>query len=106
MTSLPVGISTTTGVSAPRSRSQSELNTNDFLRLMTEQLKQQDPFEPTDNTQMVAQMAQMSSSSGIAEMNASLKTITGQLADQTALLQSLIPAEPAAQPSAASPVTG
>jgi flagellar hook assembly protein FlgD len=86
MTTLSLVTSTT----APtRSRSQSELGTTDFLRLMTEQLKQQDPFAPTDNTQMVAQMAQMSSSSGIAEMNASLKTIAAQLADQTVLLQSL-----------------
>lgn len=76
---------------ATKSKTRSELGTTDFLRLMTEQLKQQDPFAPTDNTQMVAQMAQMSSSSGIAEMNASLKTIAAQVADQTALLKSLVP---------------
>ncbi len=92
MTALTLPVTTATGVTAPRSRSQSELNTNDFLRLMTEQLKQQDPFAPTDNTQMVAQMAQMSSSSGIAEMNASLKAIGTQIADQTALLHSLVTA--------------
>jgi len=88
MTTLSSIASTT---SAAKSRSQSELGTTDFLRLMTEQLKQQDPFAPTDNTQMVAQMAQMSSSSGIAEMNASLKTIAAQIADQTALLKTLTP---------------
>jgi flagellar hook assembly protein FlgD len=88
MTTLSSITSTTT---ATRSKSQSELGTTDFLRLMTEQLKQQDPFAPTDNTQMVAQMAQMSSSSGIAEMNASLKTIATQIADQTALLKTLAP---------------
>jgi flagellar hook assembly protein FlgD len=92
MTALAPLLPTAAGITAPRSGSQSELNTNDFLRLMTEQLKQQDPFAPTDNTQMVAQMAQMSSSSGIAEMNASLKTIGAQIADQTALLQSLVAA--------------
>jgi flagellar hook assembly protein FlgD len=99
MTTFPLGISTASTAStvATKSRSQSELGTADFLRLMTEQLKQQDPFAPTDNTQMVAQMAQMSSSSGIAEMNASLKGIAAQLADQTALLQSLVaPATPPA----------
>jgi flagellar hook assembly protein FlgD len=90
MTILPIGISTTT-TNVATSKSQSELGTTDFLRLMTEQLKQQDPFAPTDNTQMVAQMAQMSSSSGIAEMNASLKSIAAQIADQTALLHALAP---------------
>jgi flagellar hook assembly protein FlgD len=76
---------------SPTSRSQSDLGTTDFLRLMTEQLKQQDPFAPTDNAQMVAQMAQMASSSGISEMNATLKSIGAQIADQTALLKSLAP---------------
>ena len=32
----------------------------DFLKLMTAQMKNQDPFDPVDNTQMVAQMAQFS----------------------------------------------
>jgi len=89
MTTLPAGISSVSSSAATTSRSQSELGTTDFLRLMTEQLKQQDPFAPTDNTQMVAQMAQMSSSSGIAEMNTSLKGIATQISDQTTLLQSL-----------------
>jgi flagellar hook assembly protein FlgD len=89
MTSLPAGISSTSTIAATKSRSQSELGTTDFLRLMTEQLKQQDPFAPTDNTQMVAQMAQMSSSSGIAEMNTSLKGIAAQISAQTTLLQTL-----------------
>jgi flagellar hook assembly protein FlgD len=97
MTMLPVGISTIASATVAKSKSQSELGTTDFLRLMTEQLKQQDPFAPTDNTQMVAQMAQMSSSSGIAEMNASLKSIAAQIADQTVLLQSLT--QPAATPA-------
>jgi flagellar basal-body rod modification protein FlgD len=104
MTVLPANISTTTGVigtTGTKSKSQADLNTNDFLRLMTEQLKQQDPFAPTDNTQMVAQMAQMSSSSGIAEMNASLKSISAQLSDQTALLKTLTtPAATTTPPSA------
>ncbi|MFS0737611.1 flagellar hook capping FlgD N-terminal domain-containing protein [Sphingomonas sp. 1P06PA] len=52
-----------------------------FLKLMTTQLKTQDPFDPVDNTQMVAQMAQFSSVAGIAEMNASLKAIAASVAD-------------------------
>lgn len=51
------------------------MNQTDFLRLLTTQLTTQDPFNPVDNTQMVAQMAQFSQVAGIAEMNASLKAM-------------------------------
>ena len=47
---------------------------------MTAQLKNQDPFAPVDNTQMVAQMAQFSSVAGISEMNSTLKAISDKLA--------------------------
>lgn len=50
-----------------------------FLRLLTTQMTTQDPFNPVDNTQMVAQMAQFSSVAGIAEMNQSLKTLISSL---------------------------
>jgi flagellar basal-body rod modification protein FlgD len=57
-----------------------------FLRLMTTQLTTQDPFNPVDNTQMVAQMAQFSQVAGIAEMNQTLRNIAdavggGRLSD-------------------------
>jgi flagellar basal-body rod modification protein FlgD len=55
------------------------MDQNDFLRLMTTQLTTQDPFNPVDNTQMVAQMAQFSQVAGIAEMNRSLSTIASSL---------------------------
>src|SRR3712207_1517193 len=51
------------------------MDQNDFLRLMTTQLTTQDPFNPVDNTQMVAQMAQFSQVAGISEINQSLKTL-------------------------------
>jgi len=51
-----------------------------FLKLLTTQMQTQDPFNPVDNTQMVAQMAQFSSTTGIAEMNASLKNIAAGIA--------------------------
>jgi flagellar basal-body rod modification protein FlgD len=65
---------------------QKQLGQTDFLRLMTTQLKEQDPFNPVDNQAMVAQMAQFSSVAGISEMNVSLKSIADQIAGQTALL--------------------
>ncbi|WP_446741167.1 flagellar hook assembly protein FlgD [Sphingomonas sp. H160509] len=55
------------------------LNQNDFLKLMTAQMQNQDPFNPVDNTQMVAQMAQFSSLAGISEMNTTMKAISDKL---------------------------
>jgi flagellar basal-body rod modification protein FlgD len=73
-----------------------QLGQEDFLRLMTSQLKQQDPFNPMDNQAMVAQMAQFSSVAGISEMNASLQSIATKLDNQTRLLANI---EALAKPS-------
>ena len=51
------------------------MDQSDFLKLMTTQLSTQDPFNPVDNTQMVAQMAQFSQLAGISEMNKNLATM-------------------------------
>ncbi|WP_373488451.1 flagellar hook assembly protein FlgD [Blastomonas sp.] len=58
---------------------RSSLDQTAFLKLMTTQLKFQDPFDPVDNQAMVAQMAQFSQVAGISEMNASLKSISSAL---------------------------
>ncbi|QTD55439.1 flagellar hook assembly protein FlgD [Parasphingorhabdus cellanae] len=57
------------------------LDQDSFLRLMTTQLKFQDPFDPLDNQAMVAQLAQFSSVAGISEMNQSLTDIASMLGD-------------------------
>jgi flagellar basal-body rod modification protein FlgD len=51
----------------------------DFIRLMTTQMKLQDPLEPVDNKEMIAQMAQFSSLSGIENINSTLKAISSPL---------------------------
>ncbi|TGV57618.1 flagellar basal body rod modification protein, partial [Mesorhizobium sp. M2D.F.Ca.ET.160.01.1.1] len=64
------------GLNAPNSNATKKKNTldhADFLRLMTEQLQHQDPLKPMDNTQMVAQMAQMSTVQGITDLNKTVK---------------------------------
>lgn len=72
---------------------------SDFLRLMTAQLSQQDPFNPIDNQQMVAQMAQFSSLAGISETNTTLQKISEQLTAQTQLLKDIKAATPAPAPT-------
>lgn len=51
----------------------------DFIRMMTTQMQMQDPFEPVDNKEMLAQMAQFSSLSGINDVNETLKQISSKL---------------------------
>jgi flagellar basal-body rod modification protein FlgD len=77
MTTIP-GLTGSSATSASGVSPQ-VLGQAEFLRLMTTQLTTQDPFNPVDNTQMVAQMAQFSQVAGIAEMNRSLQTIAASL---------------------------
>ena len=58
---------------------KSTLGQQDFVRLMTAQLQYQDPLNPQDNTQMVAQMATFSQVAGISEMSNTLAGIAARL---------------------------
>ena len=51
----------------------------DFLRLLTTQLTMQDPLEPTDNKEMLAQMAQFSALAATTESGATLEEISTKL---------------------------
>lgn len=75
MTAVGSSTSATTGAATTATKAAGAMDQNDFLRLMTTQLTTQDPFNPVDNTQMVAQMAQFSQVAGISEINQSLKTL-------------------------------
>jgi flagellar basal-body rod modification protein FlgD len=46
-----------------------------FLKLLTAQLKNQDPLNPLDNAQMTSQLAQISTVSGIEKLNATLQLL-------------------------------
>jgi flagellar basal-body rod modification protein FlgD len=63
----------------------------DFIRLMTTQMKMQDPLEPVDNKEMIAQMAQFSSLAGIDQINQTLQAISAQLSVVMAAQQSPTP---------------
>ena len=70
------------GINQPKeTKSSDTLGQEDFLKLMTTQLQNQDPFKPTDNTEMIAQMAQFSMVTGQTEGNETLKGISGQLSE-------------------------
>ena len=65
--------------------SMSSLGINDFITLMTTQLKYQDPTQPQDSTQFIAQLAQFSTVSGVQEMNTSMGSLVEQLRNSQAL---------------------
>ncbi|UVI39523.1 flagellar hook assembly protein FlgD [Qipengyuania spongiae] len=69
----------TSTVGQVQGRGMDSLGQGDFLKLLTVQMQQQDPFDPVDNKEMLAQMAQFSSLAGVAETNASLDRIADKL---------------------------
>jgi len=84
LTNLGIARAGTTTTAAPgKSKGLGEMGSNDFIALLTAQMKNQDPFEPVDNSQMVAQMAQFSSLAGITEMGSTLKSIAAKLGGST-----------------------
>ena len=79
LSNLGIARTSTTATNTTTPKSSTALDQSDFLTLMTAQLKNQDPFNPTDNTQMIAQMAQFSSVAGIAQMNTTMSSIATKL---------------------------
>ncbi|MHA6718396.1 flagellar hook assembly protein FlgD [Sphingomonas sp. RS6] len=71
--------SASTASAATSSLGKSTLDQADFLKLMTAQLQNQDPFDPVDNNEMVAQMAQFSQLQGITDINTTLTAISDRL---------------------------
>jgi flagellar basal-body rod modification protein FlgD len=69
----PAAAARTTG------RDYKTLDQSDFLRMLTVQMQQQDPFDPVDSKEMLAQMAQFSSLAAINDVNATLQKISAKL---------------------------
>lgn len=70
-------VTATTGVNGAKTSSKTgqgwgAMGAEDFVKLLTTQLQNQDPTEPVDNTQMLAQLAQFSSLSNLNDIKDSL----------------------------------
>lgn len=73
---------TQTAITESKSEKKSSNDVTDsnmFLKLMLKQMEQQDPTEPTDNSQWLAQMAQYSSLEAINNLNDSFKSVAEKL---------------------------
>lgn len=71
----PTSLTNSTVLSQEVSKGGTALGKDEFLKLLTTQLANQDPLEPMDNTEFVAQLAQFSSLEGITNLGTTLEQI-------------------------------
>lgn len=64
---------------AQAKKSANNLGIEDFLTLMTAQLKNQDPMKPLEGTEFVAQLAQFGTVSGVQKMQGSIESLASSL---------------------------
>lgn len=74
-TSSIQSLSTQTSTSSLTSTSQANLDKQDFLELLVAQLSHQDPLQPMDNTEFIAQLAQFSNLEQLMTVNSNLETL-------------------------------
>jgi flagellar basal-body rod modification protein FlgD len=67
------------------SKKKQQLGQEEFLKLMTTQLQNQDPTKPMDNAQFLGQIAQFSTVSGIQQMQESFSAMATSLQSSQAL---------------------
>lgn len=67
------------------SSASSELDQSDFFKLMVTELNNQSPLEPMDNSQMLSQMTDISTSQGIDTLNATMNSMNASLLSNQAL---------------------
>ena len=73
----------TTASSLAGATSSAQAIQNQFLTMLVAQLKNQDPMNPMDNSQITTQMSQLSSLQGIQQLNTTLTAYTQSQAFQS-----------------------
>ncbi|HWW20392.1 MAG TPA: flagellar hook capping FlgD N-terminal domain-containing protein [Steroidobacteraceae bacterium] len=83
----PSGTAGSSGSSSASGASSSigGLTMNDFLTLMTAQLQNQDPLNPTDSNQFLTQLSELSTVEGISQLNTSMSTLSNSMLSSQAL---------------------
>ena len=77
--------SSATSAASATSSSIGGLTMNDFLTLMTAQLQNQDPLNPTDSNQFLSQLSELSTVEGISQLNTSLTSLSNSMISSQAL---------------------
>ena len=79
------------GLGQQQAARSTSLGQADFLHLMTEQLKHQDPLKPLDNSQFLGQLAQFSTVQGIDSMQGAMAAMASVMeSDQTLRAAALV----------------
>lgn len=76
-------VATTTGISTATT-GMDGLDKNAFINLLLTQLKYQDPLNPVDNQQMIAQLAQFSALEQSQQLNTKMDSLSTSMADTKA----------------------
>lgn len=69
----------------PKTNKNDNLGQDEFLELMTAQLKFQDPLKPMENGDFIAQMAQFGTVSGIGDLNTAFSNMSAAFQSNQAL---------------------
>lgn len=69
---------------------KNELGQDAFLQLLVTQMNNQNPLNPQDNSEFVAQLAQFSSVEGITKLNGQMETMSSSFQSSTALQASAL----------------
>ncbi|MGB5540421.1 MAG: flagellar hook assembly protein FlgD [Gammaproteobacteria bacterium] len=64
---------------------KTELGQEDFLKLMTTQLKNQDPMKPMENGEFMGQLAQFGTVNGIEDIKTEMQNLSGSLVSNQSL---------------------
>ena len=68
-------ISTAAAVGSPQASQSSNIGIEDFLKILTSQLNNQDPLKPVDNQEFVAQIAQFATLEQSRQLNAKIDSL-------------------------------
>jgi len=85
-----LGLATNRDNANKTNEESNELGQEQFLELMTAQIRNQDPFEPLDNGEFLSQIAQFSTVTGIQGLQDSFSSFAGSISSNQALQASAL----------------
>ncbi|MBI3186448.1 MAG: flagellar hook assembly protein FlgD [Gammaproteobacteria bacterium] len=80
-----IGLATAQSAANQANKDKKSLGQDEFLELMTTQLRNQDPMEPMDNGEFLAQIAQFGTVNGVNELLVSFQDLAANLQSSQAL---------------------
>jgi flagellar basal-body rod modification protein FlgD len=84
-TSVQSSTSSTSAAAALAAAPSAAAIQNQFMTLLVTQMQNQDPLNPMDNSQVTSQMAQLSTVSGISQLNSTVQALSASMATSQSL---------------------